>query len=63
MQVRRENYEKIANQGYMTLDFFRPGLIIDALNAKPVLSIRWAGSLRKKVLRPVIVRCLTNPSA
>lgn len=47
-------HEKLANQGYMTYDFFLPGLIIDALerNTKQYL-LRWISDLQEKDIRVV----------
>ena len=47
-------YEKLAQKGYMTYDFFLPGLIIDALERKSgqVLAA-WAEEIRKKNIRTV----------
>lgn len=47
-------HEKLAGKGYMTYDFFLPGLIIDALerNTNEFL-IRWAGEMREKGIRVV----------
>ena len=41
-----KNYEAIAEKGYMTYDFFLPGLIIDALEgADGTVLKRWADEL------------------
>lgn len=47
-------HEKLAGQGYITYDFFLPGLIIDALetNSNEHL-IRWATELQEKGIRVV----------
>lgn len=47
-------YEKIANKGYMTYDFFLPGLIIDAFERQSgeVLK-RWANELVEKKIQVV----------
>ncbi len=47
-------YEKIANRGYMTYDFFLPGLIIDAFERQSgeVLK-RWANELVEKKIQVV----------
>lgn len=49
-----KTYEKIAKQGYMTYDFFLPGLIIDALERKTgnVLA-SWAKELKDKDIKTV----------
>lgn len=48
------SYERIAQKGYMTYDFFLPGLIIDALeNHDGAALARWALELREKKLRTV----------
>lgn len=47
-------YEKVANEGYMTYDFFLPGLIIDALEAADGSRLaRWANELQDKGIRVV----------
>ena len=47
-------YEKIARKGYMTYDFFLPGLIIDALeNHEGRLLLMWAEELRAKNIHTV----------
>jgi sucrose phosphorylase len=47
-------YEKIAAQGYMTYDFFLPGLIIDAFERHSGDAlISWAKELRDKGIRTV----------
>ncbi len=47
-------YEKIAAQGYMTSDFFLPGLLIDALERADGSELRrWAAELRDKGIRVV----------
>jgi sucrose phosphorylase len=47
-------HEKLAEKGYMTYDFFLPGLIIDALerNSNEYL-IRWSRELKEKNIRVV----------
>jgi sucrose phosphorylase len=47
-------HEKLAEQGYMTYDFFLPGLIIDALerNSNEFL-LQWIGDIQKKGIRAV----------
>ena len=49
-----KNYETIAEKGYMTYDFFLPGLIIDALeqNNGEVL-VQWAEELQEKQIHVV----------
>ncbi len=47
-------YEKIADKGYMTYDFFLPGLMIHAIEKKdPTLLVKWAGELIEKNIRTV----------
>lgn len=47
-------YEKVANEGYMTYDFFLPGLIIDALETADGSHLtRWANELQDKGIRVV----------
>jgi len=47
-------YEKIASQGYMTYDFFLPGLIIDALESSSGERLAaWAQELWDKKIRTV----------
>ncbi len=47
-------YEKIAEKGYMTYDFFLPGLIIDALeSANGEYLKKWAEELMEKRIRTV----------
>ncbi len=47
-------YEKVARKGYMTYDFFLPGLVIDAIeNHDGTRLMRWAEELRKKNIRTV----------
>ena len=47
-------YEKISNEGYMTYDFFLPGLILDALEyGRGDELCRWAAELQKKKIRTV----------
>ena len=47
-------HEKLSQEGYMTYDFFLPGLIIDALerNTNEFL-IKWIGDMQEKGLRVV----------
>lgn len=49
-----KNYQQISEKGYMTYDFFLPGLIIDALESKngKYLEI-WAKELQQKKIRVV----------
>ncbi len=47
-------HERIAAEGYLTYDFFLPGLILDALVTRSGESLlRWARELRDKQLRTV----------
>ena len=47
-------HEKLALKGYMTYDFFLPGLIIDALERNTnELLIRWASDMQEKGIRVV----------
>lgn len=47
-------YEKIARKGYMTYDFFLPGLLIDAFEHKNADYLRrWAGEIQEDGLRVV----------
>ncbi len=47
-------YEVLAEKGYMTYDFFLPGLIIDALERKNVQMLKqWAEELQEKKIRVV----------
>lgn len=49
-----KNYEAIAEKGYMTYDFFLPGLIIDALEgADGTVLKRWADELMEKKIKVV----------
>jgi sucrose phosphorylase len=49
-----KNYEDIASKGYMTYDFFMPGLIIDALeNADGATLKAWADELIEKEIKTV----------
>lgn len=49
-----ENYEVIAEKGYMTYDFFLPGLIIDALESgSGAVLEQWAKELQEKQIRVV----------
>jgi sucrose phosphorylase len=47
-------HEKLAEQGYITYDFFLPGLIIDALETnRNEFLIKWIGDLKKKGIRVI----------
>ncbi len=47
-------YEKLAQKGYMTYDFFLPGLVIDALESgSGKYLVAWASELREKDIRVV----------
>ena len=47
-------HERIAAEGYVTYDFFLPGLILDALETQSgEMLLRWAKELRAKKLRTV----------
>jgi sucrose phosphorylase len=47
-------HEKLAEQGYMTYDFFLPGLIIDALEtSRNEFLIRWIRDMQEKGIRVV----------
>jgi len=47
-------HEKLSHEGYMTYDFFLPGLIIDALeNNTNTLLIKWIGDIQQKGIRVV----------
>ena len=47
-------HEKLALRGYMTYDFFLPGLIIDALERQTAeVLVRWANELQDKQIRTV----------
>lgn len=49
-----KNYEAIAEKGYMTYDFFLPGLIIDALESgNGEMLKQWANELLEKHIRAV----------
>ena len=49
-----KNYEDIADKGYMTYDFFLPGLIIDALEfGDGTILKKWADELIEKKIRVV----------
>lgn len=49
-----KQYQKIAEKGYMTYDFFLPGLIIDALESGSGAKIvKWAKELQEKKIRVV----------
>lgn len=49
-----KNYEDIASKGYMTYDFFMPGLIIDALeNADGSTLKAWADEMIEKEIKTV----------
>jgi len=51
---KEKNYEKIAEKGYMTYDFFLPGLIIDALEYGSGKYLKlWAEELQRKKIRAV----------
>lgn len=48
------SYEQLARKGYMTYDFFLPGLLIDAIeNGDATTLAAWAGELRDKGIRTV----------
>jgi sucrose phosphorylase len=47
-------HEKLAEEGYMTYDFFLPGLIIDAFERQQNdLLLRWIDDIQSRGLRPV----------
>lgn len=47
-------YEKVAQKGYMTYDFFLPGLVIDAIeNHDGARLMRWAEEIKAKNIRTV----------
>lgn len=47
-------HEKLSQEGYMTYDFFLPGLIIDALeNNTNVFLVKWIGDIQEKGIRVV----------
>ncbi len=47
-------YEKISGKGYMTYDFFLPGLMIHAIESQdPSLLVRWAGEVIDKGINTV----------
>jgi sucrose phosphorylase len=49
-----KTYEKIAAQGYLTYDFFLPGLILDALERQTGdVLLRWATELRDRKIQTV----------
>lgn len=49
-----KQYKKIAEKGYMTYDFFLPGLIIDALESGSGKElVRWANEITEKKMRVV----------
>ncbi len=49
-----KNYEDIASKGYMTYDFFLPGLIIDALENAEVSTLKaWADEIIEKDIKTV----------
>lgn len=49
-----KNYEDIASKGYMTYDFFLPGLIIDALENEDGSTIKaWADEIIEKKIKTV----------
>lgn len=48
------SYDQLARKGYMTYDFFLPGLLIDAIeNGDATTLAAWAGELRDKGIRTV----------
>ena len=54
MSWLRENNEQIAKQGYMTYDFFLPGMIIDALESGNGSTLeKWAKELMEKEIHVV----------
>ena len=47
-----KTYEKVANYGYLTYDFFLPGLLIDAIEQKDGTALAgWANELIEKLLK------------
>ena len=47
-------YDKVASRGYMTYDFFLPGLLIHAIeNHNPEHLVKWAGEIIDKGIRTV----------
>lgn len=49
-----KNYETLADKGYMTYDFFMPGLVLDAIeHADGKLMKKWADELLEKKIRTV----------
>ncbi len=47
-------YETVANKGYMTYDFFLPGLLIDAIEKKDAANLmRWAQEITDQKIRTV----------
>ena len=47
-------YETVAGKGYMTYDFFLPGLLIYAIEKKdPTVLIKWANEIQEKKIRVV----------
>lgn len=47
-------YEKVAQKGYMTYDFFLPGLILHAMEKQDgSMLVRWARELKEKNIRAV----------
>lgn len=49
-----KNYETIASKGYMTYDFFLPGLIIDAMENKDGSTLKaWADEIINKEIKTV----------
>lgn len=47
-------HEKLSQEGYMTYDFFLPGLIIDALENKTnKFLVKWIGDMQEKGIRVV----------
>ena len=53
-QYGEKMHEKIAEKGYMTYDFFLPGLIIDAFERKTNASLlQWISDIQEKKIRTV----------
>lgn len=53
-QYGEKIHEKIAEKGYMTYDFFLPGLIIDAFERKTNVSLlQWINDIQEKNIRTV----------
>ncbi len=49
-----KNYEEIASKGYMTYDFFMPGLIIDAIENADGSSLKaWADEIIEKKIKTI----------